>query len=243
MDTARGAKLQWAAGGIMNGEPYSRTRRHHTGHLGHEDGNATLAAMGGVAVGIIVVLLIWLVVLMTNKDDPVRGAASTPQQPATAAPAAPAPVTTLTVAPSVKGSTTSSVPAPPKAVGDVRSLPAGLFCRDLKAKGFSYVAAIDYWRLHGQPNQMDADRNGIPCETVYSRSDVAAYWNGRQISAAAPLGAGLLCRDLAARGATYAQAVAYWWYYDMPQRMDADKNGIPCETVYSAATVSAFWYS
>ena len=89
---------------------------------------------------------------------------------------------------------------------------------------------------------MDADRNGIPCETVYSRSDVAAYWNGRQITGAAPLGAGLFCRDLAARGATYAQAVAYWWYYDRPSRMDADKNGIPCETVYPAATVNAFWF-
>jgi len=45
----------------MNGEPHSRTRRHHTGRLGHEHGNATLAAIGGVAVGVIVVLLIWLV--------------------------------------------------------------------------------------------------------------------------------------------------------------------------------------
>ncbi|MEU4184072.1 excalibur calcium-binding domain-containing protein [Micrococcus luteus] len=122
-------------------------------------------------------------------------------------------------------------------------MPAGLFCRDLKAKGYSYVAATEYWRLHGQPNQMDADRNGIPCETVYPRSDVSAYWNGRQVSGVVPLASGLLCRDLAARGATYAQAVGYWWYYGMPERMDADKNGIPCETVYSAATVYAFWVS
>jgi hypothetical protein len=121
-------------------------------------------------------------------------------------------------------------------------LPAGLFCRDLKAKGYSYVAAIDYWQLHGQPDRMDADRNGIPCETVYSRSDVAAYWNGREVTGVVPWTAGLFCRDLAARGATYAQAVAYWWYYDMPQRMDADKNGIPCETVYSTAAVNAFWF-
>jgi len=198
-----------------------------------------LAAVGGVAVGVILVMLIWLIVLTVKKDDPVR-ASSTPQQPVTVTPAAPGPVTTLTVPPSVRDTT---APAPPKAAaGDVRALPAGLFCRDLKAKGYSYVAAIDYWRLHGQPNQMDADRNGIPCETVYSRSDVAAYWNGRQVSGVSPLGAGLFCRDLAARGATYAQAVAYWWYYDRPQRMDADKNGIPCETVYSAATVNAFWF-
>ncbi len=40
----------------------------------------------------------------------------------------------------------------------------------------------------------------------------------------------------------YAEAVRYWWYYGMPDRMDADKNGIPCETVYSSAAVNAFWY-
>ena len=182
------------------------------------------------------VLLAWLLVLMT-KDDPSKQAASTPAS----APAAPVSVTTRTVAPPAEG-TTSTAPAAPKVAGDVRSLPAGLFCRDLKAKGYSYVAAIDYWRLHGQPDQMDADRNGIPCETVYSRSDVAAYWNGREVTGVVPWTAGLFCRDLAARGATYAQAVAYWWYYDMPQRMDADKNGIPCETVYSTAAVNAFWF-
>ncbi len=220
----------------MNGELYSRTHCHKPGRLGHERGNATLAALAGVAVGVILVLLAWLLVLMT-KDDPSKQAASTPAS----APAAPVSVTTRTVAPPAEG-TTSTAPAAPKVAGDVRSLPAGLFCRDLKAKGYSYVAAIDYWRLHGQPDQMDADRNGIPCETVYSRSDVAAYWNGREVTGVVPWTAGLFCRDLAARGATYAQTVAYWWYYDMPQRMDADKNGIPCETVYSTAAVNAFWF-
>ncbi|MFI5691331.1 hypothetical protein ACIA58_05790 [Kribbella sp. NPDC051586] len=194
-----------------------------------------------MAVGVILVLLAWLVVLMT-KDDPATRATSTPPSTpvaAASAPAVPAPVTTRTVVPkpSVQG---TSAPAP--AAGDVRSLPAGLFCRDLNAKGYSYVAAIDYWRLHGQPNQMDADRNGIPCETVYPRSDVAAYWNGREISGVVFWSAGLYCRDLAARGASYAEAVRYWWYYGMPDRMDADKNGIPCETVYSSVAVNSFWY-
>jgi hypothetical protein len=223
----------------MNGEPYSRTQCHHR----NERGNATLAALGGVAVGIILVLLAWLVVLMT-RNDPATRAATTPASTPVVAPApalsAPASVVTKTAAPkpSVKG-TSSSAPA----IGDVRSLPAGLFCRDLNAKGYSYVAAVDYWRLHGQPNQMDADRNGIPCETVYSRSDVAAYWNGREVNGAMYWSAGLFCRDLVAQGASYAEAVRYWWYYGMPDRMDADRNGIPCETVYPAATVSAFWYS
>jgi hypothetical protein len=192
-----------------------------------------------VAVGVIVVLLAWLVVL-TTRDDPARKAADAPPStPVAAAPAAsvpasaPASVTTRTVVPQPSVKDTSG--------RDVRALPAGLFCRDLDAKGYSYVAAVDYWRLHGQPNQMDADRNGIPCETVYPRSDVAAYWNGRVISGAVYWSAGLFCRDLAARGASYAEAVRYWWYYGMPDRMDADKNGIPCETVYSSGAVNAFW--
>jgi len=220
----------------MNGEPYSHTSCHR-----HNDrGNATLAALGGVAVGIILVLLAWLIVLMT-KDDPSRTAATQPTTPAAVAPAAsvPAPTVTKTVTPPPAAKKTSnSAPA----VSDVRSLPAGLFCRDLNAKGYSYVAAVDYWRLHGQPDRMDADLNGIPCETVYSRSAVAAYWNGREISGVTFWSAGLYCRDLVARGASYGEAVRYWWYYGMPGRMDADKNGIPCETVYPAATVNAFWY-
>ena len=218
----------------MNGEPYSRTHCHRL----NQRGNATLAALGGLAVGVILVLLTWLVVL-TTKHDPATKATTTPPSTPVAVASAPAVVVTRTVVPkpSVQG-TSNSAPA----IGDVRSLPSGLFCRDLNAKGYSYVAAIDYWRLHGQPNQMDADRNGIPCETVYSRSDVAAYWNGREIVGVVPWTAGLFCRDLAARGATYAEAVRYWWYYGMPARMDADNNGIPCETVYSALAVNAFWY-
>ncbi|TDW89500.1 hypothetical protein EV137_3295 [Kribbella pratensis] len=217
----------------MNGEPSTRTHCHPR----NERGNATLAALGGVAVGVILVLLTWLVVLMT-KDDPAPRAADT-SPPTEVATSAPVSVITKTVVPkpTVKG---TSNPAP--AGGDVRSLPAGLFCRDLKAKGYGYVAAVDYWRLHRQPNQMDADRNGIPCETVYPRSDVAAYWNGREISGVVFWSAGLYCRDLVARGASYSEAVRYWWYYGMPDRMDADRNGIPCETVYSAATVNAFWF-
>ena len=221
----------------MNGEPDSRTH----GHRLNQRGNATLAALGGVAVGVIAVLLTWLIVLLTRDDSATRAVTAVPSAPAVAAQAPSAPVTTQTVVPQ-PSVTARSNSARPDSAGDVRSLPAGLFCRDLHAKGYSYVAAIEYWRLHGQPNQMDADRNGIPCETVYPRSDVAASWNGREISGVTFWSAGLYCRDLAARGASYSEAVRYWWYYGMPDRMDADKNGIPCETVYSSAAVNAFWY-
>ncbi|HEY4569586.1 MAG TPA: hypothetical protein VIH10_08975 [Kribbella sp.] len=220
----------------MNGELDSRTH----GHRLNQRGNAALAALGGVAVGVIAVLLTWLIVLMTKDDSATRAVTTVPSAPAVAAQAPSAPVTTQTVVP--QPSVTARSNSRPDSAGDVRSLRAGLFCRDLHAKGYSYVAAIEYWRLHGQPNQMDADRNGIPCETVYPRSDVAAYWNGREISGVTFWSAGLYCRDLAARGASYSEAVRYWWYYGMPDRMDADKNGIPCETVYSSAAVNAFWY-
>lgn len=49
----------------------------------------------------------------------------------------------------------------------VTSLPRGLFCRDLKAMNYSWSDAILYWNSWGRPANMDADLNGIPCETVY----------------------------------------------------------------------------
>lgn len=73
-------------------------------------------------------------------------------------------------------STTTTAAPISTTLGDVRNQPPGLFCRDLRAKGFSYSAAVDYWRNNGQPDQMDADRNGIPCETVYPNA--ADAWNG-----------------------------------------------------------------
>ena len=47
------------------------------------------------------------------------------------------------------------------------NLPSGLLCRDLKAQGYTWANAIDYWNYWGQPDNMDIDLNGIPCETVY----------------------------------------------------------------------------
>lgn len=52
----------------------------------------------------------------------------------------------------------------------------GLLCRDLAAAGWDYERAVAYWNEEGRPARMDADENGIPCETVYAASDVTAYW-------------------------------------------------------------------
>lgn len=201
----------------------------------------TPLVLAGAAAGVITVLLVAILVAVRGPDEPsgttVAGVGPSP-------PAAP-PAGTATITPSPEA--TRTVVSPPKTkapVGDVRDLPADLFCRDLRARGYSYTAAIDYWRFHGQPDRMDADRNGIPCETVYPPSDVSAYWRGRDVPSyeSGALPPGLFCRDLFARGVSYFEAVEYWWYHGAPDRMDADRNGIPCETVYPAAEVDAFWF-
>lgn len=57
----------------------------------------------------------------------------------------------------------------------VTAEPDGLLCRDLRAAGYDFAASVEYWRYHSQPSRMDADRNGIPCETVFSPPEVARY--------------------------------------------------------------------
>ncbi len=70
--------------------------------------------------------------------------------------------------------------------------PHGLFCRDLDEEssgaGFfstsggtpagNYFRAVLYWFLEGMPDRMDADVNGIPCETLFDEDTVAELWNG-----------------------------------------------------------------
>lgn len=72
-------------------------------------------------------------------------------------------------------STTTAAPTT-TARTTVEDLAPGLLCRDLDFAGHSYSDAIAYWVSEGEPERMDADRNGIPCETVYSESDVVAFW-------------------------------------------------------------------
>lgn len=205
-----------------------------------------------VAVSVLATAVVGLgIALFLTRDDGGGSASSTTTTPppasSTTAPPTTAPPTTAppttappTTAPPSTAPPSTQLPAG-QTLGDVRNQPAGLFCRDLEAKGYSYAAAVDYWYFHGQPDQMDADRNGIPCETVYSRRAVGAYWGVNDIPRYDTVPAGLLCRDLAARGFSYADSVAYWFATGSPTNMDADKNGIPCETVYSAGEVDAYW--
>ena len=124
--------------------------------------------------------------------------------------------------------------APPPVVG----LAGGLFCRDLDAAGYGFEQALAYWVREGRPSRMDADGNGIPCETVYSAGEVQSVMD--LVGGYAP---NLLCRGLADRGAGFGEAVSYWVQEGAPERMDADGNGIPCETVYDAGEIADFiWF-
>lgn len=173
---------------------------------------------------------------VTTGPSVTAATTTTTTAPATSTTTTAPPTTTATTAP--RASTT--VP------GGVAALPAGLFCRDLAAMGYSYSGAVEYWRLEGNTNRMDADRNGIPCETVYPRSDVVAYWGDAGWGDPAfdyldVVPSGLMCRDLADAGFTYGEAVAYWYWDGLPDRMDEDLDGIPCETVYGEGIAADYW--
>ena len=187
---------------------------------------ALIAVLATLAVVGIVIGAFWL---GRRGNDDTTGTASKTATSST--------TSTTTTAP-----TTTAVPSTvPTTLGDVRTQPAGLFCRDLRAKGFSYPAAVDYWRAQGQPERLDADRNGIPCETVYPTGDVVAYWGTQGVTPTIrsngvyDLGPGLKCAQLAARGFNVYDAIAYYLNWGEPRNMDVDGNGIPCETVYPDA--------
>ena len=211
---------------------------------GGSDTNRNLLIGALVVLGAVAVIL---VLLLAGGDD--EGQVSDREDFDTTTTSSQPPTTTTTSTTTTSTTTTTTTTTPP-AGDDPLSLPAGLFCRDLVARGFSYADSVAYWNAEGQPDRMDADLNGYPCETVYSSADVIAYWGfdpqgggggGGGGGGVQDLPSGLYCRDLAAMGYSYADAVGYWNVWGQPDRMDEDLNGYPCETVYPASDVIAYW--
>lgn len=70
----------------------------------------------------------------------------------------------------------------------VERLGAGGFCRDILAEDsnltelpepdMAYFGSVLYWFMEGMPDRMDADRNGMPCETLVEASVVNSVWDG-----------------------------------------------------------------
>jgi hypothetical protein len=87
-----------------------------------------------------------------------------------------APTPTPTTETSTTQVSTTTTEATTTTLGPATDLPAGLFCRDLVSMGYDYEAAVAYWEHEGRPDRMDADVDGIPCETVYPAGDVTAFW-------------------------------------------------------------------
>lgn len=199
-------------------------------------------ALLAVAIGVGVLAAIALIVVIVlavrggdNGDEVVTGDTSAPTfDDATSVPPATRPSTTRPPATS-----------PPSNPADPTQLEGGLLCRDLDARGYNYAEAVAYWADEGRPDRMDEDLNGYPCETVYPSSEVVAYWGfdpqqgGGGGSSVYDLPSGLYCRDLRARGFSYADAVAYWNLEGQPSRMVAQT--LPCQTVYPASDVTAYW--
>lgn len=88
------------------------------------------------------------------------------------------------------------------------SAPKGLKCRDLLSPGIyvplfgtglsapadGYFWSLVYWSLEGQPDGMDADGNGIPCETIFDPAVVAAVLEGGAIGGHEPPPLGIALR-------------------------------------------------
>ena len=195
---------------------------------------AILSVLGVLLVGGIVAVA--FLIGRSSSDSEADGDEVASESPTTAT------ASSTTEAP--PGNVAESPPATaaaPSGIGDVLDQPAGLFCRDLRSEGYSYSAAVDYWRHHGQPDRMDADLDGVPCETVYPAENIDAYWGDFGITPTYDyypvfdLPGGLFCRDLADAGYDTYDALSYYLYWGLPANMDADGNGIPCETVYPDA--------
>jgi hypothetical protein len=63
------------------------------------------------------------------------------------------------------------------------------FCRELRNEAghpfdLGYRGALLYWLLDGRPDRMDADGDGVPCETVFSYEEVLEVWGGTPLEAA-----------------------------------------------------------
>jgi hypothetical protein len=77
--------------------------------------------------------------------------------------------------PTVEQSTTTRTAAPSSSLQRSPSTTAklkltkGSYCKSMHAAGWSFAEVQAYYLAHGSPAHMDADGNGVPCETVYGK--------------------------------------------------------------------------
>jgi hypothetical protein len=90
-------------------------------------------------------------------------ACSSPSEDQRQAQPLPTVATTITTTLTTTAQATTTRPATTRPI----KLVVGKYCAAMHAAGWSFEKARAYYDDHGQPAHMDADGDGIPCETVY----------------------------------------------------------------------------
>jgi Excalibur calcium-binding domain len=125
-------------------------------------------------------------------------------------------------------SPTTATTRPPKPTTSRLALVQGKYCAAMRAAGWSFDEARAYYEDHGQPAHMDADGDGIPCETVYGevggptpapQQDCDPSYPDDCLPSPPP---DLDCADI-------GHPVAVDHDYGDPHRLDADGDGYGCE--------------
>ena len=102
-------------------------------------------------------------------------------------------------------------------------------CADFVEMDLGYEAALGYWFVNGRPDRMDTDGNDIPCDEEAFTVWLPVIGEG----AGAHYAHGLYCRDIVVNPWTGPrEPFLYWLLEGSPDRMDADRDGIPCETLF-----------
>lgn len=139
-----------------------------------DDEAPPVASTGGGGRPVLTVLAVLLAIVAVGVAAYLVGNEAADDE-ATTSSTSTSTTTTTTAAPPETEATGTSEPG----LGPVDELPAGLSCRELADRGYSYTAAATYWFEQGQPAELDADGDGYPCGTVYPAEDVEAYWADR----------------------------------------------------------------
>jgi hypothetical protein len=164
-------------------------------------------------------------VLLAACSSPTKDQGQAQPLP-TVAPATTEATTTTEAATTTTEVATTTRPATTRPI----KLVVGKYCAAMQAAGWSFEEARAYYEDHGHPAHMDADGDGIPCETVYGevggpgpspapQEDCdPAYPDGCLPSPPPDLD----CADV-------GQRVTVDHSYGDPHRLDADRDGIGCD--------------
>jgi hypothetical protein len=134
--------------------------------------------------------------------------------------------TTTTMAPTTAPRASTTRPASTAPL----KLVVGRYCAAMHAAGWSFAEAQAYYEAHGRPAHMDADGDGIPCETVYGEVGEPRPAPGAQENCdpaypdecLPPPPPDLDCADI-------GHGVTVDHRYGDPHRLDADRDGHGCD--------------